>query len=69
MNEKIVEILIAITFLFLGIFFVISDILKFLGAARGLSGVVFNTLSWIIFILATITAILIIKNAVRKEEN
>lgn len=67
MNEKVVEILVALTFLFLGIFFVIDDALRFFGVSTRELGAVFKAFSWIIFILAAITAILIIKNAVRKE--
>jgi len=62
------QILIAVTLLLIGIFFIVSEVLALLGAGRNTIGVVSMALSVIIFVLATATSIILISDAMKMPE-
>lgn len=69
MNEKTLQILIAVTFIFLGIFFVIGEVLSFLGADKNINADIYPILSVIIFVLSTATGLFLLKDTLKKEED
>jgi len=68
MEESRMQILIAVTLLLIGIFFIVSEVLALLGAGRNTIGVVSMALSVIIFVLATATSIILISDAMKMPE-
>ena len=69
MDERIPEVLTALTLLLIGIFFIAGDVMGFLGLRREMGSAVLNVLSAMIFIFGLATAIVLLKDTMKKRED
>jgi len=68
MNAKTMQLLLGLTMLLIGFFFVIGDVMRAIGIKSGTSEIVFNALSFLIFIFATATSIFLMKDALNMQD-
>jgi len=68
MDERIPEVLTAITLLLIGIFLAIGNVISFLRLDAESLSLITRPLSWLIFIFSVATAFVLIKDAIKKRD-
>lgn len=68
MDERIPEVLTAITLLLIGLFLVLGNVLFSFNLDENLISAITQSLSWLIFILALATAFVLLKDAIKKRD-
>ncbi|HLD38707.1 MAG TPA: hypothetical protein VJB05_00145 [archaeon] len=68
MDERIPEVLTAITLLLIGLFLVLGKVLFSFNLDENLISAITQPLSWLMFIFVLATAIVLLKDAIKKRD-